>query len=239
MYVLQFICTRFDGFCAPGTGLYARTCPAVWTRTNTLIPTDTAERYRFRQELLARAAKLCSSARETNVRRLERYKRIYDYYVRNRHKDLRVGDQVLVKTFALEPGRSSKLTLPVAGPYPIYRIEGSNVDIRTKEGNERLHLDRVIRCPVDLPTGVAWAPVTNNPKPTRPRKNPDEDAEYMIDRFVSHARDEGDNMWLIRVRWAGFSSAEDTWEPASEMPETLLRKYERRKTLVPWILSHA
>jgi hypothetical protein len=100
MYVLQFICTRFDGFCATGTSLYARTC-LCWTRTTTLSPTDTAGKYRFRHELLAKAAKLCSSARETNVRRLERYRRIYDYHVRNRHKDLRVDDQVLVKTFEL------------------------------------------------------------------------------------------------------------------------------------------
>jgi hypothetical protein len=72
---------------------------------------------------------------------------------------LRVGDMVLVKTFFLEPGRSKKLAFPVAGPYPVVEISGPNVDIRTKEGIKRLNLDRVIRCPVDLPTGIEWAPV--------------------------------------------------------------------------------
>jgi hypothetical protein len=95
-----------------------------------------------------------SSARETNLNRLHRYNTIYNNHVRNRRVNLHVGDQVLVRTYILEPGRSSKLTMPVAGPYLIVKIDGPTVEVRTREGTERLHLDRVMRCPFDLPTGV-------------------------------------------------------------------------------------
>jgi hypothetical protein len=96
--------------------------------------------------------------RETTHLRLVRYKYLYDYHVRRRPADLKVGDSVFVMTFKLEPGRSPKLSAPVSGPYPVFRIDGPNVVIRTREGTERLNLDRVMRCPTDLPSGVEWTP---------------------------------------------------------------------------------
>jgi hypothetical protein len=212
--------------------------PNVWCRPICEPPRTGARKIRYRHELLERAARLCLAARETNVRRLERYKRIYDHHVRNRHADLHVGDQVLVRTYVLEPGRSSKLSFPVAGPYPVIRIDGVNVEIRTREGSERLHLDRVMKCPVDLPSGIEWAPVKEQ---RSPRRSPDSnaEAEFVVDRFVSHARASDDTCWLIRVRWAGFSPDEDTWEPATEMPADMVRIYERRKKLAPGTLTEA
>jgi hypothetical protein len=91
------------------------------------------------------------------------------------------------------------LSFPVAGPYPVSRTEGSNVEVRTRERLERIHLDRVMKCPVDLPSGVEWAAAREKPI-SKPRQSFKTDTDFVIDRFVSHTRDEGDNEWLVRVR---------------------------------------
>ena len=118
------------------------------------------------------------------------------------------------------------------------RIDGSNVEIRTREGSQRLHLDRVVRCPTTLPSGVSWTPQRKEPpKSKRVTIGREDDDTYVIDRLVTHARDEEDSCWLIRVRWAAYSADDDTWEPAKELPEDLVRRYERRKKLPDGLLT--
>jgi hypothetical protein len=112
------------------------------------------------------------------------------------------------------------------------------VVILTREGRETLHLDRVMRCPTDLPSGVAWAPRKEVPKSVG-RRAVDPDDEFEIDRFVSHARADDDSEWLICVRWAGFSAADDSWEPARELPAELVGRYERRKKLQAGLLTRS
>ena len=51
--------------------------------------------------------------------------------------------------------------------------------------------------------------------------------------------DDEDSCWLIRVRWAAYSADEDTWEPATELPEDMVRRYERRKKLPEGLLTRA
>jgi hypothetical protein len=67
----------------------------------------------------------------------------------------------------IEPARYPTFSFPVAGPYPIVRMAGSNVDIRTREGRQSVHLDRVVRCPTTLPSGVAWVTQRVNPPVTK------------------------------------------------------------------------
>jgi hypothetical protein len=211
-------------------------CPAVWSRTPDLTPRSREQKLQFRHGLLARAARLRRAAQETMEKRLQRYKLRYDDLVRRRAAGIQVGDSVLVRTHVLEPGRSPKLSFPVAGPYPVIELSGVNVQIRTREGLQTLHLDRVIRCPMDLPSGVEWSkPRVQKPPIVRPRQERDD--EYVIDRLVSHARAEDDSCWLVRVRWAAFGPDDDTWEPAASIPETFLRLYERRKKLSPGVLT--
>jgi hypothetical protein len=91
-----------------------------------------------------------------------------------------------------------------------------------------LHLDRVMRCPTDLPSGVEWTPRKEVPTTdSRPPTDPDD--EYVIDHLVSHAPTEDEQGLLVRVRWAGFYLGEDTWEPVTALPEHMVARYERRK----------
>jgi hypothetical protein len=106
----------------------------------------------YRHHLLARAEKLGEAAKEKNCLQLERYLSVYDHKVRNRHADLQIGDSVLIRTYMLEPSRSPKFVFPVAGPYSVIGIESPHVTVRTRDGPQKHHLDRVIRAPVaDLP----------------------------------------------------------------------------------------
>lgn len=200
--------------------------PDAWIKTN--------DKQSYRHHLLARAAKLAGAAREKNLLQLERYKKIYDHKVKTRHKGLQLGDSVLIRTYMMEPSRSPKLVFPVAGPYPVVELDGTHVIVRTREGTQRHHLDRVIRAPMsDLPPGVELVPPTTasslrgTPRP--PAENLSSN-EYVIDRLISHERAEDDS-WLIRVRWAGFDSSEDTWEPVENLPTKLVEKYEKRKKI--------
>jgi transposase InsO family protein len=186
----------------------------------------------YRHNLLARAAKLAEAAKEKNLLQLERYKNVYDHKVKNRHKDLQLGDSVLIRTYMLEPSRSPKFVFPVAGPYVVIRIDGPHVTVRTREGPQKHHLDRVIRAPIsDLPPGLELIPNANasslRPIQRITAENLSSD-EYVIDRLISHAQDD-DGAWLVRVRWAGFDSSDDTWEPAVNLPPKLIRKYEKQK----------
>jgi hypothetical protein len=179
----------------------------------------------YQHNLLARAAKLAEAAKEKNLLQLERYKNVYDHKVKNRHKDLQLGDSVLIRTFMLEPSRSPKFVFPVAGPYVLIRIEGPHVTVRTRKGPQKHHLDRVIRAPIsDLPPGLELIPnaTASSLRPmqriTAENLSSDEDVIY---RFVSHAQDD-DGAWLVRVRWAGFDSSDDTWEPDVNLPPKLI-----------------
>jgi Chromo (CHRromatin Organisation MOdifier) domain len=134
----------------------------------------------------------------------------------------------------LEPSRSPKFVFPVAGPYVVIGIDGPHVTVRTREGPQKHHLDRVIRAPIsDLPPGLELIPHSTASYIRPPRQTAAENLssnEYVIDRLISHAQDD-DGAWLVRVRWAGFDSSEDTWEPVVNLPQQLIRKYEKKKNV--------
>jgi Chromo (CHRromatin Organisation MOdifier) domain len=168
--------------------------------------------------------------------RTARHKEVFDRHVRKR-ADIDIGDTVFVRTYVTEPARSPKLQFPVTGPYPLVRCFETGIEILTADGRQRLHWDRVIRAPSakNLPPGVEWVPVV-----PRRRTTPEpslEETEYVIERLLDHGQDE-DGRTILKVRWAGFKPADDTWEPIQNLPEELVRRYaKRRKIELPSSLS--
>jgi hypothetical protein len=51
--------------------------------------------------------------------------------------------------------------------------------------------------------------------------------EYVVKRVVSHGYDDVGEP-IVRVRWAGYDDADDTWEPTRRMPREILEKYAKR-----------
>lgn len=60
-----------------------------------------------------------------------------------------------------------------------------------------------------------------------PLDHEDQGLEFVWEAFVDHTRDEEDLLWL-RVRWWGYSEAEDTWEPAGKFDGRKVGQYCRR-----------
>jgi hypothetical protein len=57
-----------------------------------------------------------------------------------------------------------------------------------------------------------------------------DEPEYVMEKIVG-ARQLPDGNLRYRVRWYGYSREDDTWEPASHLPKSVLRKYHRRTGL--------
>jgi hypothetical protein len=89
-----------------------------------------------------------------------------------------------------------------------------------------------MRAPIsDLPPGLELISHSTASYIRPPRQTAAENLssnEHVIDRLISHAQDD-DCAWLVRVRWAGFDSSEDTLEPVVNLPPQLIRKYEKKK----------
>jgi Chromo (CHRromatin Organisation MOdifier) domain len=62
-------------------------------------------------------------------------------------------------------------------------------------------------------------------------KSPEEGAEYVIDRLEGHGMTPDDEI-VVRVRWAGYSYEDDTWEKTEDLPSKLVRAYTKRKKLI-------
>jgi Integrase core domain len=135
---------------------------AAWTSQPPISGSSATERPRFRHNFLSWVSKLVNAARETNLLRVERYKSVYDAKVRSRGI-LVPGESVFVKTFLLEPSRTPKISFPVAGPYHVVETDGLQVVIKTRYGEQRVNLNRVISCPMDLPPGIQFS----RPEPSK------------------------------------------------------------------------
>jgi Chromo (CHRromatin Organisation MOdifier) domain len=143
--------------------------------------------------------------------------------VKLRNAKVKADDFLFVRVYADSP----KLTLPLAGPFRVHKVDDRNGTfiVETREGLVRVANDRVRPAPIrrDLPEGVILTPQA---VPTVP----DEGTKYVIDRIVSHGRSENDEV-IMRVRWSGYSDADDTWERVDDLPREIVEAYARRKKL--------
>jgi Chromo (CHRromatin Organisation MOdifier) domain len=63
--------------------------------------------------------------------------------------------------------------------------------------------------------------------PPSPDENPYE--EFVIERLLSHGVDDDSNI-VMRVRWFGFGSDDDTWEPITH--QLLVERYAKRNKMM-------
>jgi Chromo (CHRromatin Organisation MOdifier) domain len=70
--------------------------------------------------------------------------------------------------------------------------------------------------------GNVAPPTGNDPSPTG-----NDSLEFVIDKIVG-LRKADDGTWSYKVRWYGYTAADDTWEPAYHLPGNMVRRYHRR-----------
>jgi hypothetical protein len=162
--------------------------------------------------------------------RQQRYEDNYDRNVQRRNTQIEPGDLVYDKTFVTEPGRYPKLEFPAAGPFVVISNDENTFLLRTRSGDQQVSSDRVIKAGVSsdlLPEmQVRFRP--SAPAPPSPDENPYE--EFVVERLLSHGVDDDRNV-VMRVRWFGFGSDNDIWEPITHLHKRLVVRYAKRNKL--------
>jgi hypothetical protein len=184
----------------------------------------------FRQNFLRRVEKLGNAVGKTVPIRQQRYKDNYDRNVRRRNTQIESGDLVYVETFITEPDRYPKLEFPAAGPSVVISNDMNTFMLRTRIGDQRVSSDRVIKAVVssDLLPEMQVRSRPSAPAPPSPDENPYE--EIVIERLLSHGVEDDGNV-VMRVRWFGFVSDDDTWEPTTHLPKLLVERYAKRNKM--------
>ena len=191
----------------------------------------------LRNDFLAKVAECSNMARENLAVQQKRYKRAYDAHVRVTTSDLSVGDWAYVRTYVAPRELSRKLIFPAVGPFVVTKVgpDRRTFRVNTADGEVTVAADRVRKCPwpQDLPEGMEFTKMelSNEAK----KDEYDEESlgdmtEYVIDHIISHRRDSSGSM-LLKIRWFGYDSREDTWEPIFNIPPELVRRYVKRRRL--------
>jgi hypothetical protein len=146
-----------------------------------------------------------------------------------------------------EPHGSPKVDELATGPYRVVKSEGHTLVLRIGDDDVRISRNRVARAPKPLAEvpihddNSASNPVETaaNPKGTSPTLmgnyidtslTGESSPEFVIDKiFRLHKADDGS--WMSKVRWYGYTIADDTWEPAHHLPGNMVRRYHRRVEL--------
>ena len=177
----------------------------------------------YRQAVLRLAERHGRALRETNTARQKRYKQDYDKRVRERNKEISIGDKVFLKTFDLSSSRSPKLSFPASGPHVVIGIDDSRhtYTLQMPAGQLKFPSNHIVRCPDDelVPPEEDQAHTHHDPQ----------EQEFVIERLLGHRQK--DNETYVRVRWAGFSREDDTWELVRNIPREFVERYARKKRI--------
>jgi hypothetical protein len=185
----------------------------------------------FRVAFLRQLAALAQGTREKLSVQQERYKQVYDAHVRVRNQEIEAGDLVFVRTYADAPG-SPKLLAPSSGPYVVRSRTDRMFKVETPSGIVHVNSDRVTKAPrpEDLPANVQYRQEESSSDSEV--EDVGDTQEYVIDRLVGHEM--RNSQLFLKVRWYGYTAADDTWELWSHLPERSVSRY-MRKHRVEWI----
>jgi hypothetical protein len=105
---------------------------------------------------------------------------------------------VVVNTFVTEPGRSPKMEFPVNGPYNVVGITPTGYNIRSRDGIQTVHSNRVIKFPrpEEFPLGVDDVEVQTS---RAPYSRMMEGEEYVLDKIFDHG-EASDGSMVVLVR---------------------------------------
>jgi Chromo (CHRromatin Organisation MOdifier) domain len=185
---------------------------------------------------LTRLCGLMPKARQRLADAQERYKKNFDRTVREKNKELPVGGWVYLRKEEHSVGVNPKLTDQATGPYEIVQTDGRTFSLQMDDHVERVTSDRITPAPTPEKSlrGIQLPPEENSP-PMEQRLDGEEEAapseqEYVFEKICG-AKRLIDGGIRYKVRWHGYSSDDDLWEPASHLPKDAIKRYHRRTGL--------
>ena len=119
-----------------------------------------------------------------------------------------------------EGGPSVKLLPKTEGPFRVRAATPTTVVVDQDGVSNRVSIDRVTRMPRG-PRDTVTAAATTDP----PAETPELPAEYVVDHLVAHRETRTGIQY--KVRWYGYTPADDTWEPAEDLPQAFIDRYWR------------
>ena len=61
-------------------------------------------------------------------------------------------------------------------------------------------------------------------------RSQEEQQEYVVDKIVAH-REEGDGTFSYLVKWYGYSTDQNTWEPITNLRRSMIERYCRKRRI--------
>jgi hypothetical protein len=119
---------------------------------------------------------------------------------------------------------SKTLVFPAVGPFVVTHVGPGRrtFKVRTAEGKFTVPADRIRKCPSpgDLREGMRLSQPVPTPFLDQPRGDEDMENfdEFVVDHILTHRRGE-DGLMRLRLRWFGYGSSDDTWEPVLHVPK--------------------
>ena len=202
------------------------------------LPED--EKRRF----VERLKELVPMAKDRLFESQRRYKENFDSHTRVVNQSTSPESWVYLRREATDPNGSSKLDELATGPYRVVKSEGHTLVLRIGDDDVRVSRNRVTRAPKPLaevpihednaasnPMGTAANPKGTSPalmgNDTDTSLTGEDSPEFVIDKIVG-LRKADDGSWRYKVRWYGYTPADDTWEPTHHLPGNMVRRYHRR-----------
>jgi hypothetical protein len=73
------------------------------------------------------------------------------------------------------------------------------------------------------------APIKKRKLAKAPKANEGEilDETYMVERIVKKKYE--NNQYMYYIKWEGYPSSDNTWEPASNLPTHMITEFEKKK----------
>ena len=186
------------------------------------LPED--EKRRF----VERLKELVPLANDRLLESQRRYKENFDSHTRVANQKISPESWVFLRREVADPNGSSKLDELADGPYRVVKSEGHTLVLRIGDDDVRVSKNRVTQAPKPL----AAVPIAGESPVASPMGNVapptgNDSPEFVIDKIVG-LRKADDGTWSYKVRWYGYTVADDTWEPADHLPGNMVRRYHRR-----------
>jgi Chromo (CHRromatin Organisation MOdifier) domain len=159
--------------------------------------------------------------------------------VRARTSDQAVGDWAYVKILIALRELSKRHIFPAVGPPVVTKVgmDRRTFKVKTSDGEVTISADQILKCsiPADLPDGLRFATLVLEEEASH-SENEGEDlsemGEHIIYHLLSHRRDEQGAMQK-KVKWFGYDSSSDTWEPILHLLRESVQRYVKWRKLKP------